>query len=237
MKKFVLAASAAMAAAMIPGAAHAGSPDGKIQIKVLGTAVLPDGKLKGGLDGVKYIDDGLLADLLTVSPTADFETKANDNFVPTIAIEYFFTPNVSVETICCVTQHDVDGAAGLVGNELVSDAQVIPATFTLKYHFTEGPFKPYLGVGPTYFLWIKDKSGATTKALGADSQKMDDELGFVLQAGVDFKINDNGLGFSVDAKRYFLDQTAHWYASGTEVLRTEHKLDPWVISAGLTYRM
>jgi len=233
MKKFVLAASAAMAAAMIPGAAHAGSADGKIQVKVLGTAVLPD----GGLKEVKYVDPGLLDTLLLVSPDADFDTKANDNFVPTIAIEYFVTPNVSVETICCVTQHDVDGAAGLAGTELVSDAQVIPATFTLKYHFTEGPFKPYVGVGPTYFLWIKDKTGATAAALGADSQKMDDEFGFVLQAGVDFKLNENGLGFSVDAKKYFVDQTAHWYAGGTEVLTTEHELDPWVVSAGLTYRM
>lgn len=40
-----------------------------------------------------------------------------------------------------------------------------------------------------------------------------------------------------DAKRYFIDQTAHWYADGTEVLRTEHKLDPWVVSVGLAYRM
>ncbi|GGD49912.1 OmpW/AlkL family protein [Croceicoccus pelagius] len=233
MNKFALAASAVMAAAMLPAAAHAGSPDGKIQVKLLGTGVLPD----GGLKEVKYVDPALLDVLLTVSPTADFDTKANDNVVPTIAIEYFLTPNISVEMICCVTQHDVDGAAGLAGTELVSDAQVIPATFTLKYHFTEGPFKPYVGAGPTYFLWIEDKSGATTQALGADSQKMDDEFGFALQAGVDFKLNENGLGLSVDAKRYFVNQTAHWYANGTEVLRTEHDLDPWVVSAGLTYRM
>jgi outer membrane protein len=32
--------------------------------------------------------------------------------VPTIALEYFFTKNVSVETICCVTGHHVTiGAA------------------------------------------------------------------------------------------------------------------------------
>lgn len=230
MKKFVLAASAAMAAAMIPGAAHAGSPDGKIQIKLLGTGVLPD----GGLKAVKYVDEGLAAELPDVGT---FGTTANDNVVPTVAIEYFFTPNISVETICCVTQHDVDGTGTLAGTELVADARVIPATFTLKYHFTDAPFKPYVGVGPTYFLWIQDKSGATTKLLGADGQKMDNELGFALQAGVDFKINDNGLGLSIDAKRYFLDQTAHWYAGGTEVLRTEHKLDPWVVSVGLAYRM
>lgn len=233
MKKILLAAGAAMVAAGVPGTAHAGNPDGKIQVKLLGTGVLPD----GGLKSVKYVDPDLLDTLLTVSPADEFDTRANDNVVPTLAIEYFFTPNISVETICCVTQHDVDGANGLAGTELVADARVIPATFTLKYHFTDAPFKPYVGVGPTYFLWIQDKSGATTKALGADGQSMDDEFGFALQAGVDFPLNDKGMGLSVDAKKYFIDQTAHWYAGGTEVLRTEHKLDPWVVSVGLTYRM
>ncbi|MEP6868439.1 MAG: OmpW family outer membrane protein [Novosphingobium sp.] len=41
----------------------------------------------------------------------------------------------------------------------------------------------------------------------------------------------------MDAKRYFLATSAHWYnAAGTEVLATRHKLDPWVLSAGLAYR-
>jgi outer membrane protein len=198
--------------------------DGKLQIKVLGTAVLPDGKI----EKVKKDFVGL---------PVGTQTKANDNVVPTVAIEYFFTPNVSVETICCLTQHDVDGTTGLPGAELVADAQIIPATFTLKYHLMpEGAIRPYVGAGPTYFLFIKDKPGAAARGLGANGFKLDDALGVALQAGVDVPVNDSGMVVSLDAKKYFVSTDAHWYVDGAEVIRTKHKLDPWVLSAGVGFR-
>jgi outer membrane protein len=198
--------------------------DGKLQIKVLGTAVLPDGKI----EKVKKDLVGL---------PAGTQTKANDNVVPTVAIEYFFTPNVSLETICCLTQHDVDGTTGLPGAELVADAQIIPATFTLKYHLMpEGAIRPYIGAGPTYFLFIKDKPGAAARGLGANGFKLDDALGVALQAGVDVPVGGNGMVVSLDAKKYFVSTDAHWYVDGTEVIRTRHKLDPWLLSAGVGFR-
>jgi len=57
-----------------------------------------------------------------------------------------------------------------------------------------------------------------------------------LQAGFDVPLNDNGFGFSVDVKRYFIDTTARWFVGNTLAIETEHKLDPWVISAGVAYR-
>lgn len=195
---------------------------GDIQVKVLATAVLPDGKIT---------DVALLGPL-----PATTQTAANDNIVPTVAIEYFFSPNFSLETICCVTQHDVDIVAGpLAGAEAVSNARVIPATFTLKYHLNPGGISPYVGAGPTYFLWINDAPGADTIPLGVTSQSLSNELGFVLQAGVDVPVGENML-VSVDAKRYFVDTTARWFAGATTVIETTHALDPWVLSAGVGFR-
>ncbi|MFZ9396581.1 MAG: OmpW/AlkL family protein [Erythrobacter sp.] len=197
---------------------------GDVQIKLLGTAVLPDGKITD-----VTVDPGL---------PVGTQTKANDNVVPTVAIEYFFTNNVSVETICCMTQHDVDGTTGLPGAELVSNARLIPATLTAKYHFDVGAAKPYVGAGATYFLWVSDKPGAATTPapFNITDTDLSDEFGFVLQAGIDIPVSDKGLGISLDAKRYFVDTTARWYAGNTLVIETEHKLDPWVLSAGVSYR-
>ena len=197
---------------------------GDVQIKLLGTAVLPDGKITD-----LSVDPGL---------PIGTQTKANDNYVPTVAIEYFFSNNVSVETICCLTQHDVDGTTGLPGAELVSNARLIPATFTAKYHFDAGAAKPYLGVGATYFLWVSDKPGAATTPAPFNITDTDfsDEFGFVLQAGIDIPVSDKGFGLTLDAKRYFVDTTARWFAGDTLVIETEHKLDPWVVSAGVSYR-
>lgn len=222
MRKGLILAAAA-AAVGISSPAMAGNPDGKLQIKVMGTAVLPDGKI---------------TEVVQAGPVpAGTQTSANDNFVPTVAIEYFFSPNISLETICCVTQHDVDAVAGpLAGAELVSDARVIPATFTVKYHFNPGGISPYVGAGPTYFIWIQDKPGADTIPLGVTSQSLSNELGFALQAGLDVPLNSSGMSLSLDAKRYFVDTTARWFAGGAQVIETEHKLDPWVLSAGVGFR-
>jgi len=221
MKKLLVLGAASLAVASMPATAHA--EQGDVQVKLLGTLVAPDGKI------TKFKVDG-------VGLPADTQTKANDNFVPTIAIEYFVTDNISIETICCVTQHDVDGTTGLPGAELVSNARVIPATFTAKYHVDLGAVQPYIGAGPTYFLWIKDKPGAATIPLGVTKTDLSDELGFVLQAGVDIPLGDKGFGLSLDAKRYFVDTTARWYAGDVLAIETKHKLDPWVLSAGVSYR-
>ncbi len=201
----------------------AGDNDGKVQLKLLASAVLPDGKI-----------DAVTADLIGLP--AGTQTEANDNVVPTVAAEYFFTPALSVETICCLTQHDVEGTTGLPGAELVSDAKLIPATVTLKYHFNTGGVSPYVGFGPTLFLFLGEDPGAAAVALGADDFELSNELGLALQAGIDIPVNDRGLAVSVDAKRYFIGTTARWYAGGVTVIETEHDLDPWLLSAGLGLR-
>ncbi|WP_067738410.1 OmpW/AlkL family protein [Novosphingobium naphthalenivorans] len=226
-KTMMLAALAAATAITTP--AMAGSPDGKIQVKVLGTAVLPD----GGIDKIKYIDPTLATTLSGVT----VDTKANDNVVPTLAIEYFFTNNVSVETICCFTQHHVNGAADLTGANLVNHVLILPATVTAKYHLDMGgPIKPYIGAGPSIFFVFDEKPGTTAKALGVDRVKMSNSFGVALQGGVDIALGDSGFGLSLDAKKYFMKPTAKFYASGTKVLETKHDLDPWVLSAGVSYR-
>lgn len=218
-----LTTAAALATMIIATPALAGT-DGKLQIKVLGTGVLPDGKITDVL-----IDPGL---------PAGTNTKANDNWVPTLAIEYFVAPRISIETICCLTQHDVDGTGPIAAAELVADAKILPATVTVKYHFTESGVRPFIGAGPTWFLFIDEKPGAAAVALlSATKQRLDNRFGVVAQAGIDIPLGDKGFGISIDAKKYFLRTTAHWYnAAGTEVLSTKHKLDPWVLSGGVSYR-
>ncbi len=226
MKTLLMLAGAAVALAATPAMAQDGEDDraGDIQLKVLGTLVAPDGKITD----INVNLPGL---------PATTQTKANDNFVPTLAVEWFVTDNVSIETIAGTTQHDVDATAGLpVGAELVSDALLLPATVTAKYHFDLGGVKPYVGGGVAYFIWLKDKPGAATLPLGVTDTDLSDEFGFALQAGFDVPLGDNGFGLTFDAKRYFIDTTARWFVGNTLAIETKHKLDPWVLSAGVAYR-
>ena len=103
-------------------------------------------------------------------------------------------------------------------------------------HANLGPVKPYVGVGPSLFFYFNEKPGTVPAGLGATSLKLDNKLGVALQAGVDVPVSDAGLGISLDAKKYFMKTTTHFYAGMTEVLSTDHKLDPWVVSGGVSYR-
>ncbi len=220
MKAILAAGVTSLAVLASPVAAQ--DRKGDVQVKILATGVLPDGKITDLEVPLPGVTDGL-------------QTEANDNYVPTVAVEYFFTDNFSIETICCLTQHDVDGTRGLPGAELVSDAMVIPATLTGKYHIDLGGAKPYLGAGFTYFIWVDVDRGKDTIPLGVTKTSFSDEFGFVLQAGLDVPINDKA-AITLDAKRYWVDTTARWFAGDTVVIKTEHELDPWVLSAGVALR-
>lgn len=226
MKTILMLGGAALALAATPAMGENGEADraGEIQIKLLGTFVAPDGKI----ERINVNAPGLPATL---------QTEANDNVTPTIAIEWFVTDSVSIETIAGITQHDVDTVAGLpAGAELVADAKLIPATLTAKYHFDLGGAKPYVGAGPALFLWVADDPGAATLPLGVTETNLSNEFGVALQAGIDVPVGTSGFGLGLDVKRYFIDTTARWFVGNTLAIETEHRLDPWLISAGLTYR-
>lgn len=220
--KYLLTACAGIALAS--SSAMAQDRAGDVQLKLVGTAVLPD----GAIDRVNVDAVGL---------PAGTDTKASDNYVPTLAIEYFFSDTFSIETIAGTTQHDVDAVSGFApGAELVSDALLLPATVTAKAHFDTGGVKPYVGAGVAYFIWLDAEPGAVTLPLGVTNTDLSDEFGFVLQAGLDIPVGDDGFGVTFDAKRYFIGTTARWNVNDTLVIETDHKLDPWVLSAGLAYR-
>ncbi len=225
MKKLTIAAALA-AATMLATPAQAGSDEGKIQVKVLATGVLPDGKIDTVVSAAPSVAAALGANPGTV---------ANDNVVPTIAVEYFMSNNISVETICCVTKHKVTGTGSVAGAPLVKDVLIVPATLTVKYHMPLGAIKPYVGVGPTWFIMLDAKPDTTAVALGANDVDLSSNVGVAVQAGVDIKMGE-GMGLSLDAKKYWVGTTAKFYAGSTNVLETKHKLDPWVLSGGVYFR-
>ena len=127
MKKLTVSALLGAAAILAASPAHAGSSDGKVQIKLLATGVLPDGKITALENNA-------------IGLPAGSQTSANDNVVPTVAIEYFASDNVSIETICCLTQHKVGGEGAIAGTKILEHVLILPATVTLKDHLDAGLF-------------------------------------------------------------------------------------------------
>jgi len=129
-------------------------------------------------------------------------------------------------------------AGALKGTELISKIHIVPATLTAKYHLPLGHgIKPYIGAGPALFIVLADEPSAALKAAlpAVTRTKLSSEFGVALQGGIDIALG-KGYGLSFDAKKYWVGTDATVYAGSTRALVTRNKLDPWVLSAGVSYR-
>ena len=113
----------------------------------------------------------------------------------------------------------------------VGSALIVPPTLTLTYHPMRGEsnFSPYVGAGINYSFFFKDKEAA-----GFTGQSMSGGVGYALQAGADYWLNDHW-GLNVDVKKVFLNVDAKTNLGATAV-RADVDLNPWVIGAGVSYR-
>ena len=224
---FRIAATAAFCAAALPAIAadlpqRAAAPAPMMtyetfdpwMIRVRALGVLPDGESKVSVGGAPSVN-GL---------------KISNTFVPEVDITYFFTKNIAVEAICCVSPHKIKGSKALAGVGEIGAALLFPPTIMLQYHFTNfGAFKPYVGVGVNWTHFFRTDATAPFSNL-----KIDDSFGVAAQVGFDYMINRNW-GINVDVKRIMIRPDATVRLGLVPITAKVH-IDPWVVGVGVTYR-
>ena len=193
-------------------------------IRIRGIAVLPDsgkGNISAGAVGL-----------------VGGSVKVKESYVPELDLTYFFTKNIAVEAICCVSVHNIKGtnaagaALGTIGR-----TWVFPPTVMLQYHFTNfGAFKPYVGVGVNYTHFFNEKAKGALAGLSGNLN-IKDSWGVAGQVGFDYMINRNW-GINVDVKRILMEPKFSSFDTGTGALLAsgKAKINPWVIGVGVTYR-
>ena len=148
--------------------------------------------------------------------------------VPELDFTRFITPNFAAELILATTKHNVTLNGSSLGNKTgLGSVNLLPPTLTFQYHINpEGKFRPYVGAGLNYTFFYGAKTGGA-----ATSMKYQDHLGYALQAGFDYMIDDR-FGINFDVKKIFLKTQVQVNNSYTANVR----LDPWLIGAGVSYR-
>lgn len=221
------------------------------QIRLRATAIVPDGGTNtfydkwGQIPGVTGVSAGVPGSSIWNS-----SAKAAVAVIPELDLSYYFTKNIAVEAICCFTKHKVTGQGVLAGLDIGS-RWLFPPTVLLQYHFTNfGAFQPYVGVGVNYTRFFGGSNGGNWQpfytGLGLTgyntvaSLNVGDSWGVAGQVGFDYMIDDHW-GVNVDVKRIMMRPSAHGVVYNAPLnlvipVSTRLKIDPWLVSAGITYR-
>ena len=99
---------------------------------------------------------------------------------------------------------------------------------TAHYHVPVSSWlTPYFGLGLGYMQSLGTHDAVITNF------RVKSAPGFVLQAGADMRLGDN-VGVFADVKRYFLSTTATGNL-GPDAAVAHARVDPWIVSTGLTF--
>ena len=218
------------------------------QVRLRMTAVIPDGNTTA------YDSYGLILPTVGLSGGAGSQiyganAKISTSIIPELDVSYFFTKNIAVEAICCVSYHKATGTGTLAGLD-IGKTWAFPPTVLLQYHFTNfGAFQPYVGVGVNFTAFFGTNAGnnwapfltpAGIVGLNTvNSLKIGTSWGVAGQVGFDYMITQNW-GVNVDLKRIMMEPTAYGTVynnlAGYVPFRAKLNIDPWLVSAGVTYR-
>lgn len=177
---------------------------------------------------------------IVVSPdeSADIEAIGGDvdistSVVPEFDITYFFDDNWSMELILATTKHDVEAVGTDAGDIDLGSVWLLPPTLTGQYHFTGGNFVPYVGAGLNLTLFYGVDEGPT-----ADDIEYDTAVGFALQGGFDYMLNDKWF-LNFDVKKLFLNTTATVDATTAlgATVDADVDINPWIFGFGVGLKL
>ncbi|CAN5368673.1 outer membrane beta-barrel protein [soil metagenome] len=146
-----------------------------------------------------------------------------DSVMPTLGFTYFLTDHISVEAILGATKHEIRAQGGTT-DVAVHETWVLPPVVTLQYRpAPEARVSPYVGAGLNYMIFFdgKNRNGFDVK--------LDDGLGYALQAGADIAVRGPWT-VNLDVKKVWFNTDAD-INGGT--LKSDVNLDPWVVSVGI----
>ena len=151
---------------------------------------------------------------------------------------YMITDDISVEALGGLPyKHDIVGAGAVAGVGKIGSIHQISPTVLLQYRFlaADGPFRPYVGAGPTFAKFYGSKGSAALTAVtnpGGPGTTIggDTEWGGTIEAGANYKIDKH---WFVDAA--ILKTFINTKATLSTGQSTSARLNPVSINASIGY--
>jgi outer membrane protein len=168
--------------------------------------------------------------------------------VYTLAVEagYFLTPNIAIAFSSGLPPLEHLKATGfglttLYGSNLAGSVRSGLAMLLLQYHFSDfGPVQPYAGIGAGYLFNLGNVSDGILENVSVDQN-----FALIFQAGADFMLTPSW-GLFLDAKKALFSTDAQGFLTSpysftvpiavTRPVRAHLTLDPWIATAGITFK-
>ena len=217
-----------IAAALVAGAALCGA--GAAQAQVAGQYML---KL-----GWNKIMPKVRSEDLTAPSLPDSKINIKSASALFFTATYMITDDISVEALGGLPyKHDIVGAGAVAGVGKIGSIHQISPTVLLQYRFlaADGPFRPYVGAGPTFAKFYGSKGSAALTAVtnpGGPPTTIggDTEWGGTIEAGANYKIDKHWFIDAAILKTFI--STKATLSTGQS---TSAKLNPIAINASIGY--
>ena len=195
-----------------------------------------DWLVRGRVITVNPLDNSGLLDVPALGgPIAGSGVGVDADTVPELDITYMVDRNWGVELILGYSKHNVttNGTnATVLGLGKVIEANALPPTLTLQYHFSpDSNIRPYIGAGVNYTYFFSEDVKGPLYQSGAKVD-MESSWGLAAQAGVDVAINEDWF-VNLDVKYIDMNTTAKFSNTTAGSARIDVDVDPIVWGIGI----
>lgn len=153
-----------------------------------------------------------------------------------LTFAYKLTDHIGVELLAATPfSHRVGVKGGGLDGKL-AQVKHLPPTLTLQYYpmGKESRWQPYVGAGINYTTFFDEKLTSARKDAGFSSLSLSDSWGLAGQVGMDYMLTDR-LMFNMAAWYIDIDTTAR-ARLGSDRVKVDVDIDPWVFMVGLGYK-
>lgn len=155
-------------------------------------------------------------------------------------VTYMYTDHFAVDLpLALPFKHELTGDGAIAGVGKIGEVKVLPMTLFAQYRFGEptAAFRPYVGAGPTYAKFFKERSTATLSALTGGTPtnpttlSVESKLVPSIQVGATWAIDNRWFVDAMVAKTFLKTRTTLSTGQTLDI-----KLDPVTVSVAVGMR-
>lgn len=163
-----------------------------------------------------------------------------------LTVDYGLSDNWALELVAATPfSHEITltSSVGAVNGLKVGDTKHLPPTLLAQYHFfsPDNVFRPFVGLGLNYTVFFSEGVNQelidvliATGAAGGDDEvslHLDDSIGVALQAGFNYRLNQNW-GIHGTLAWADIDSDAEVRVNDTAVQPIDVSIDPMIVMLG-----